>query len=100
MQQDRDRAERLLKTTVENLEFDRSTTDRADIANIAIEQDAEQRVITLESAAVQEIDQALAQLETHPERYGRCATCGARIARARLALLPSTRYCAAHATDA
>jgi RNA polymerase-binding transcription factor DksA len=99
LQQERERAERLLQTAEEDREFDRSTSDRADIATIAMEQAAGQRVIAIESAAVREIDQALTQLETHPEQYGRCTFCGERIAKARLALLPTTKYCATHAPN-
>jgi DnaK suppressor protein len=44
-----------------------------------------------DQAALDRIDQALAQIEAG--EYGRCASCGEPIALARLQALPATRYC-------
>jgi RNA polymerase-binding transcription factor DksA len=96
---ERAQAERAIRAAAPADEVDRSTTDKADIATIAIEKGAGDLVISLESAAVKEIDAALAVLEEDPESYGRCEVCGKRIPGARLEVLPATRHCAAHSPN-
>jgi RNA polymerase-binding transcription factor DksA len=96
LRRERAQAERVLKSVTPAGEADRSTTDRADLATIAIEKGSGDLVIAIESAAVQEIDQALAVLEADPDAYGFCEACGTRIPAARLEVLPATRHCAAH----
>jgi RNA polymerase-binding transcription factor DksA len=97
----RERAEaaRVLAATPVDAEMDFSTTDRADLATIAVEKDMDRMVNTIESTAVGEIDAALARMQSDPDAFGRCVTCGCDIPPARLDLLPATRYCAAHAPE-
>lgn len=96
LRRERAEAERVIRSVAPASEVDRSTADRADIANIAIEKGAGDLVISIESAAVREIDKALAVLDADPEAYGRCEVCGKRIPGARLDVLPATRHCADH----
>jgi RNA polymerase-binding transcription factor DksA len=96
LRRDRALAERAIKSATPEPETDRSTTDRADLATIAIEKGTGQLLVSIESAAVTEIDKTLALLEARPDEYGVCEVCGKRIPAARLDVIPETRHCAAH----
>ena len=50
-----------------------------------------------ESAALDEVDEALRVLYETPDRYGICARCGKPIAAGRLEIVPATRLCERHA---
>jgi len=48
---------------------------------------------------LEEIDRALTTLRTEPDRFGKCAVCSRPISLERLAIVPGTQYCQAHARD-
>lgn len=96
LRHDRDEARRALAGTVPDFEPDRSTTDRADLASIAIERELDEMLAAREADVVAEIDETLARLARDP-KFGRCSVCDARIPARRLAVLPTTRFCAKHA---
>jgi RNA polymerase-binding transcription factor DksA len=58
--------------------------------------DVDSAVVTRETNALAEIDEALRILRMAPDRYGMCGRCGRPIAEERLEILPATRICERH----
>lgn len=50
-------------------------------------------IVARETAALQEVDEALRLLRDSPHDYGICVRCGRPIPDERLAILPATRIC-------
>lgn len=82
-------------TAIANREHERCPTDLLDMAELAMRREEEARRTELIAHRLSEVDAALERVD-HGS-FGRCETCGARIAKERLEVLPTARSCASHA---
>ncbi len=65
----------------------------ADEGTDTMEQEKEFVLLSKEGRLIYWIDEALRTLYQHPEDYGRCPDCGARIAPERLDIIPWAKLC-------
>ncbi|MEJ2540368.1 MAG: TraR/DksA C4-type zinc finger protein [Gemmatimonadota bacterium] len=72
----------------------------ADAASGTAEADRDFRLAERNTQRLNRIDDALYRLREHPEQYGACEVCGEPIALERLQLVPWTRRCAEHVSEA
>lgn len=76
-------------------EHEKCPTDLLDMAELAMRRDEEARRTELIAHRLAEVDAALERLGRGV--FGRCETCGGRIAAERLEIVPAARSCTAHA---
>ncbi|HNQ35490.1 MAG TPA: TraR/DksA C4-type zinc finger protein [bacterium] len=67
------------------------TTHPADQGTDNFERELQLGLVTEENTSLQEVEEALARIES--KTYGRCESCGCAIESKRLMVLPHARYC-------